>query len=341
MSLHATQRDIPAGARLSVAPMMAWTTPAQRYFMRRLTRHALLYTEMVTTKALIHGDTERFLRFHPDEHPIALQLGGSEPGEMAHCARLAEQAGFDEVNINVGCPSDRVQNGAFGACLMAEPALVADCVAAMKAAVDIPVTVKTRIGIDHQDSYAFLAGFTRQIRAAGAQRLIVHARKAWLSGLSPKENRDIPPLDYARVHRLAADFPDLPMSINGGFVDLAASQAQLAHVDGVMIGREAYKNPYIMADVDRQFFDAATPRVTRHEAVAAMRGYISDHLAAGGALRDITHHMLGLFHGQPGGRRWRRTLSEQGNQPGAGLDVLDAALATVTPEQPAETAAAG
>ena len=326
------QRDIPAGARLSVAPMMAWTTPTQRYFMRRLTRRALLYTEMVTSKALIHGDTHRFLKIHPDEHPIALQLGGSEPGEMAHCARLAEDAGFDEVNINVGCPSDRVQNGAFGACLMAEPALVAECVSAMKAAVSIPVTVKTRIGIDHQDSYGFLADFTRQIQAAGAARLIVHARKAWLSGLSPKENREVPPLNYARVHELAADFPDLPMSINGGFVDLAACHDQLAQVDGVMIGREAYKNPYIMAQVDAEFFGDARPPVSRHDAVAAMRGYIADHLQAGGALRDVTHHMLGLFHGQPGGRNWRRVLSERGNQSGAGLDVLDAALATVTRE---------
>ncbi|WP_424820465.1 tRNA dihydrouridine(20/20a) synthase DusA, partial [Salinisphaera sp.] len=216
MTMHS--RRNPPGARLSVAPMMDWTTPAQRYFMRRITRHALLYTEMVTTAALIHGDTARFLDHHADEHPLALQLGGSDPAAMAHCAGLAENAGFDEVDINVGCPSDRVQNGAFGACMMAEPQRIADCVAEMKARVAIPVTVKTRIGIDHQDHYEFLHDFASRVAEAGADRLIVHARKAWLSGLSPKENREVPPLDYARVYRLAADFPDLPMSINGGIV---------------------------------------------------------------------------------------------------------------------------
>lgn len=325
-------RRNPPGARLSVAPMMDWTTPTQRYFMRRITRHALLYTEMVTTGALLRGDTARFLAHHGDEHPLALQLGGSEPAAMAHCAELAEHAGFDEVNINVGCPSDRVQNGAFGACMMAEPGQIADCVAAMKARVSIPVTVKTRIGIDHQDSYAFLFDFAGRVADAGADRLIVHARKAWLSGLSPKENREVPPLDYPRVYRLAADFPDLPMSINGGFCDLDAAAAQLEHVDGVMIGREAYRNPYSMAAVDRRFFDDHAPVPSRVEVVDAMRDYIGRHLAAGGALKSITRHMLGLFHGQPGGRAWRRVLSEQGGRPEAGLDVLDAALARVTRE---------
>src|SRR5699024_5912193 len=234
-----------------VAPMMAWTTPAQRYFMRCISGHALLYTEMVTTGALIHGDTARFLAHDDAAHPVALQLGGSDPRDMAACARLAEDAGFDEVNINVGCPSDRVQNGAFGACLMAEAERVADCVAAMRAVVSIPVTVKTRIGIDHQDSYAFLHDFTHRVAQAGADRLIVHARKAWLSGLSPKENREVPPLDYERVYRLAADFPRLPMSINGGIATLAAARHHLQYVDGVMIGREAYRNPYFMAQIDQ------------------------------------------------------------------------------------------
>lgn len=331
MTQPLTTRSTP-GARISVAPMMAWTTPAQRFFMRQITRRALLYTEMVTTGALIHGDTARFLALDADEHPVALQLGGSEPRAMAHCAALAENAGFDEVNINIGCPSERVRNGAFGACLMAEPQLVGDCVAAMKARVSIPVTVKTRIGIDHQDSYDFVHAFTAAVRAAGADHLIVHARKAWLSGLSPKENRDVPPLDYARVHRLKHDFPDLPMSINGGLTRLEDIAAQLEHVDGVMIGREAYRNPFLMAEVDRRFFGTDTGAASRAQVVAAMREYTGAHLATGGALKDITRHMLGLYHGQPGGRAWRRILSEQGHRSDAGLSVLDAALARVEPD---------
>ncbi|MES1940623.1 tRNA-dihydrouridine synthase A [Salinisphaera sp. T5B8] len=321
------------GARISVAPMMAWTTREQRYFMRQISRRALLYTEMVTTGALIHGDRDRFLAYHADEHPIALQLGGSEATAMAECAAMAEAHGYDEVNINVGCPSDRVQNGTFGACLMGDPQRVANCVAAMKARVSIPVTVKTRIGIDDQDSYAFLHAFTGAVAAAGADALIVHARKAWLSGLSPKENREVPPLNYARVHALKQDFPNLAMSINGGIVDLDTAADQLEHVDGVMIGREAYKNPYVMADVDRRFFDADASVPSRGEIVAGMRGYIADHLAAGGALKDITRHMLGLYHGQPGGRAWRRVLSEQGHKKDADLNVLDAALARVEPTE--------
>ncbi|MAS10210.1 tRNA dihydrouridine(20/20a) synthase DusA [Salinisphaera sp.] len=330
MKSDAEKRALTA-SRISVAPMMAWTTREQRYFMRQITRHALLYTEMVTTGALIHGDTARFLAYHADEHPIALQLGGSDPAAMAQCAVMAEEYGYDEVNINVGCPSDRVQNGTFGACLMGEPVRVADCVAEMKARVSIPVTVKTRIGIDHQDSYEFLHAFAHAVDTAGADQLIVHARKAWLSGLSPKENREVPPLDYPRVHALKRDFPALPMSINGGIVDLDTTAEQLEHVDGVMIGREAYKNPYVMAEVDRRFFAAEAPAPTRHEIVDAMRGFIADHLAAGGALKDVTRHMLGLYHGQPGGRAWRRVLSEQAYKPDAGLDVLDAALTRVEP----------
>ncbi|GAB3683096.1 tRNA dihydrouridine(20/20a) synthase DusA [Salinisphaera aquimarina] len=339
MSQTASNRATP-GSRISVAPMMAWTTPAQRYFMRRITRSALLYTEMVTTGALIHGDTARFLAFNADEHPVALQLGGSDPATMAECARLAADAGFDEVNINVGCPSDRVQNGAFGACLMAEPERVADCVSAMRATVAIPVTVKTRIGIDDQDSYTFLRHFTACMMAAGADHLTVHARKAWLSGLSPKENRDIPPLDYPRVHRLKGEFADLPMSINGGFTDLDAAAAQLDHVDGVMIGREAYRNPYVMAAVDRRFFGAEAQPPTRAQIVADMRDFIGRHLAGGGALKDITRHMLGLYHGRPGGRGWRRVLSEQGHRSDADLSVLDRALARVEPTHALEDTAA-
>src|SRR5699024_6846813 len=253
-------------------------------------------------------DTARFLTFDDAEHPVALQLGGSEPAAMAHCARLAADAGFDAVNINVGCPSDRVQNAAFGACLMAAPARVADCVAAMRARVSIPVTVKTRIGIDHQDSYAFLHDFTTHIAQAGADRLIVHARKAWLSGLSPKENREVPPLDYERVYQLAADFPNLPMSINGGVTSMAAVKQHLQHVDGVMIGREAYRNPWFVAQIDRAVFGDKTLSPTRRDVVMAMRDHVERHLAAGGALKDVARHMLGLYHARPGGKKWRRAL---------------------------------
>lgn len=326
------------GARLSVAPMMAWTTPAQRYFMRCISRHALLYTEMVTTGALIHGDTARFLACDAAEHPVALQLGGSDAKDMATCAGMAEDAGFDEVNVNVGCPSDRVQNGAFGACLMAEPGRVADCVAAMRATVSIPVTVKTRIGIDHQDSYAFLHDFTSLIEQAGADRLIVHARKAWLSGLSPKENRDIPPLDYERVYQLASDFPQLPMSINGGVVSMDAVHQHLNHLDGVMIGREAYRNPYFMAQIDHAIFGDNTPPPTRYDVVMAMHEYVEWHRATGGHLKDVTRHMLGLFHAQSGGKKWRRALSENAHATDANWTVVENALLAIT--RPTERAIA-
>lgn len=319
--------SIPPSYTISIAPMMDWTTPAQRYFMRCITRHALLYTEMVTTAALIHGDTQRFLAHDPAEHPVALQLGGNTPKDMAYCARLAADAGFDEVNINVGCPSDRVQDGAFGACMMDYPQRIADCVAAMKAQVNIPVTVKTRIGIDHKDSYDYLRHFTTYMAQAQADHLIVHARKAWLSGLSPRENRQIPPLDYAHVHRLAREFTHLPISINGGIADLDTAAQQLAHVHGVMIGRQAYRQPFSMATIDQHFFHASATHLTRADVVEAMKPYISRHMAAGGRLKDITRHMLGLFHGQPGGRAWRRILSEQGSHAEAGLEVLDQALA--------------
>jgi len=308
--------------RLSVAPMMDWTDRHFRYFARLLSRHTLLYTEMVTTGALIHGDTARFLRHDPAEHPVALQLGGSEPAEMARCARLGEEAGFCEINMNVGCPSDRVQNGRFGACLMAEPAVVADCVAAMKAAVSVPVTVKTRIGIDERDSYDALVDFTDAVARAGCDALIVHARKAWLQGLSPRENRDVPPLRHDVVLRLQADFAALPMVINGGIQTLAQAADFLDRLAGVMIGRAAYHNPWLLADADRVIFSDPTPPPTPHEVLDAFVPYVERALAAGAPLNGITRHILGLFQGRPGARRWRRHLSEQAHRPGAGVEVL-------------------
>ena len=319
----------PLDRRLSVAPMLDWTDRHYRYFARLLTRHTLLYTEMVTTGALIHGDTARFLRHDPAEHPVALQLGGADPREMAHCARLGADAGYSEININVGCPSDRVQNGRFGACLMAEPDTVAECVAAMKAAVDLPVTVKTRIGIDAKDSYEELAAFTRAVTAAGCDALIVHARKAWLQGLSPRENRDVPPLRYDFVLRLKQDFPGLPIVINGGIKSLQQAQGFLDRLDGVMIGRAAYETPWLLADADRVIFQDPSPPPTPHEVLDAFVPYVERQLAVGVPLNSITRHILGLFHGRPGARRWRRTLSEQAHRPGAGIDVLREAAAQV------------
>ncbi|WP_295878927.1 tRNA dihydrouridine(20/20a) synthase DusA [uncultured Thiohalocapsa sp.] len=308
--------------RLAVAPMLDWTDRHYRYFARRITRHTLLYTEMVTTGALIHGDTARFLRHDPAEHPVALQLGGADPTAMAHCARLGGDAGFCEVNINVGCPSDRVQNGRFGACLMAEPGVVADCVAAMKAAVAVPVTVKTRIGIDHQDSWEALAAFTDAVASAGCDALIVHARKAWLKGLSPRENRDVPPLRYDMVLRLKQAFPALPVVINGGIQTLDQAAAFLDQLDGAMVGRAAYHTPWVLADADRVIFGDPTPPPTPHEVLDAFIPYVERQLAAGVPLGSITRHILGLFQGRPGARRWRRHLSEQAHRPGAGIAVL-------------------
>lgn len=315
-----------ADHRICVAPMMNWTDRHDRFFLRLISRHARLYTEMVTTGALLHGDAEAHLRFDESEHPVALQLGGCEPAAMAVCARLAEDAGYDEVNINVGCPSDRVQNGRFGACLMREPQRVAECVAAMRDAVRIPVTVKTRIGVDHDDSYDFLARFAEAVAAAGCEALIVHARKAWLSGLSPKANREVPPLDYARVRQLKRDFPDLRVVLNGGIDDLDSAAQQLDRLDGVMLGRAAYRRPYLLADVDRRFYGELHPPRSRHEIVAALRPYVERELAAGQSLNHITRHVLGLFHGCPGGRRWRQVISERAHRPGAGFEVIEAAL---------------
>ena len=316
----------PLDRRLAVAPMLDWTDRHCRYFLRLITRRTLLYSEMVTTGALIHGDRDRHLDFDPAEHPLALQLGGSDPAAMALCGRLGADWGYDEININVGCPSDRVQNGRFGACLMAEPQLVAECVAAMKAVVPVPVTVKSRIGIDERDSYGELVDFVGAVTQVGCDALVVHARKAWLQGLSPRENREIPPLRYDVVQRLKQDFPDLPVVLNGGVLDLESAAAFLHHLDGVMIGREAYQNPWILAEADRLIFGEPGSPPTRHEVMERLIPYLERHLARGVPLNAMSRHILGLFQGQPGARAWRRHLSENAHKPGAGVEVLTAAL---------------
>jgi tRNA-dihydrouridine synthase A len=318
--------------------MMDWTDRHCRFFHRQLTARALLYTEMVTAQAVRHGDRVRLLGFDPREGPVALQLGGSDPVLLADAARWGEDFGYAEINLNVGCPSDRVQEGRFGACLMAEPALVADCVAAMRAAVTIPVTVKCRIGIDEQDSEAALEQFVSAVAAAGCVTFIVHARKAWLKGLSPKENREIPPLDYDRVYRLKSIHHDLNIIINGGISSNDTVKEHLDHVDGVMLGRAAYQQPWLLASIDSQVFGDVPQVATRAEAIARMRPYIAEQLARGTWLSRITRHMLGLYHGEPGGRLWRRVLSEGAHRKGAGLDVVDKALACV--ERPALALAA-
>jgi tRNA-dihydrouridine synthase A len=319
--------------------MMDWTDRHCRYFFRLITRHTLLYTEMVTTGALLHGDRSRFLEFDPAEHPVALQLGGSDPSDMAACARLGEERGYDEINMNVGCPSDRVQSGRFGACLMAEPSLVAACVAAMKASVAVPVTVKARIGVDDRDSYEALCAFTDAVMAAGCDALIVHARKAWLKGLSPKENREIPPLRYDLVDRLKADFPTLPMVINGGIEDLAQARQFLDRLDGVMIGRAAYHHPWMLAEADRGIFGTAAPAPDRHQVLESFIAYAHRRLAEGVPLQAMTRHLLGLFRGQPGARRWRRMLGERARRQGMGADLLREAAPTVRCEAPGGMAA--
>ena len=310
--------------------MLDWTDRHCRYFLRQITRHTLLYTEMITTGALLHQDPGRFLDYNATEHPLAVQLGGSEPDALAACARLATEWGYDEINLNVGCPSDRVQSGRFGACLMAEPGLVAECVAAMRESTDRPVTVKHRIGIDDRDSYDELVHFVATLANAGCATFIVHARKAWLQGLSPKENRDVPPLDYAAVHALKRDFPHLSFVINGGFKTLAQAAAQLTGVDGVMIGREAYNNPWMLAEADQRIFDAAAGPGSPREVVERMLPYIEDALTEGARLHSITRHMLGLFQGRPGARAWRRHLSEHTHRNGANAKVLTEALALIT-----------
>jgi len=315
-------------ARLSVAPMMDWTDRHCRVLHRQISGEALLYTEMVTAPAVIHGDRDRLLGFDAAEHPVALQLGGSDPGELAEATRIAAGYGYEEVNLNVGCPSDRVQSGCFGAVLMERPALVADCVAAMIAAAPVAVTVKCRIGVDAQVPEAVLPAFLETVASAGVRRFAIHARKAWLQGLSPKENREVPPLDYPLVLAMKRAFPDLRISVNGGITSLDQAAAFLAAgLDGVMVGRAAYHEPYdILADADRRVFGGA-PGPGRLEVVERMRPYIARHLAAGGRLHQVTRHMLGLFHGCPGARSWRRILSDRANAADAGLEVIDAALA--------------
>ncbi len=308
---------------------MDWTDRHCRVFHRQLTRRALLYTEMVTTGAVIHGDRAQLIGFDAVEHPVALQLGGSDPAALATSAKIGEDFGYDEINLNVGCPSDRVQEGRFGACLMAEPQLVGDCVAAMKRAVKIPVTVKCRIGIDDQDPEPALDAMAHAVVAAGTDALIVHARKAWLQGLSPKENREVPPLDYDRVYRLKAAWPDVPIIINGGVGSLDEATRHLAHVDGVMMGRAAYHDPWRLLSVDADLFGAEPPHATMKEALLAMEPYIAAHLAAGGRLHAVTRHMVGAFQAVAGARAFRRMLSEQGVKPGAGFDVLRAAMECV------------
>ncbi len=315
--------------RLSVAPMLDWTDRDFRYFLRLISKHCVLYTEMVTTGALIHGNRDRFLGHDVSEYPLALQLGGSDPDALAKCALLGEQAGYSEINLNVGCPSDRVQSGSFGACLMTEPKLVAEGIVAMVSEVDIPVTVKTRLGIDDYDSYEFLTDFISQVADAGCDIFILHARKAWLQGLSPKENRNIPPLDYQRVYQIKNDFPQLHIDINGGIQTLEQAQQHLAHIDGVMMGRAIYHDPYILAQADRVLFDDQHAVLSRHEIIQTMLPYIEQRMSQGRPIKSITRHLLGVFQGQPGARAWRRHLSENAHLKGAGIEVIADALALV------------
>ncbi|SMF84109.1 tRNA-U16,U17-dihydrouridine synthase [Tistlia consotensis] len=308
--------------------MMDWTDRHCRFFLRLITRRTLLYTEMVTTGAILHGDRDRFLAFDAAEHPLALQLGGSDPAELAACARIAEDWGYDEVNLNVGCPSDRVQNGRFGACLMAEPELVGRCVAAMREATALPVTVKCRIGIDEQDAYEDLLGFVDRVSGIGGCRsFTVHARKAWLQGLSPKQNREIPPLRYGEVHRLKRERPELEIVVNGGLLGLDAALEQLDTVDGAMIGRAAYQDPWCLAEADARVFGEAGPAPTRPEVVERLLPYLEARCAEGVPLKAMTRHILGLFNGLPGARAWRRQLSEAAHLPGAGPAVVERAAA--------------
>jgi tRNA-dihydrouridine synthase A len=310
--------------KFCIAPMMDRTDRHFRYFLRLISRHTLLYSEMITAHAIIHGDRQRLLGYSGREHPLALQIGGSDPAELATCAQIAEDFAYDEVNLNVGCPSDRVQSGKFGACLMAEPALVAECVSAMQHKAGIPVTVKTRLGIDDRDSYEELTAFVRTVSNAGCRTFILHARKAWLNGLSPKENREIPPLEYGKVYQLKKDFPQLEIVINGGFTSMVDIRKQFSHVDGVMIGRAAYQNPYLLADADRVIFKDDSKPPTRDEILGEFKIYIQEQLAMGIPLNAMTRHILGLYQGQPGARAFRRNISENAHKPGAGVEILRA-----------------
>jgi tRNA-dihydrouridine synthase A len=324
--------------RFVVAPMMDWTDRHCRFFHRILSRRARLYTEMITVDAVIHGPRERLLGFGAFERPLAVQLGGSDPHRLAAAAKICEDFGYDEINLNCGCPSDRVQSGAFGACLMRTPSLVGDCVAAMRAAVSLPVTVKCRIGVDDQRPEEALWDMARHVHAAGAAALIVHARKAWLEGLSPKENRDVPPLDYALVDRLKRDFPEWPIVVNGGIESLTEASERLKTVDGVMLGRAAYRSPEILLDVDPQFFGAPAPVGDAFEALDAFEDYVARELARGARLQDITKSLLGLFGGLPGARAWRRSLSTESRSPGAGLETLRAARSFLRDPRPRRAA---
>jgi tRNA-dihydrouridine synthase A len=331
--------DPAARWRFCVAPMMDWTDRHCRFFLRLISRHARLYTEMVTTGALLNGSRSRFLKFDASEHPIALQLGGNDPDELARCAELGAEWGYDEVNLNCGCPSDRVQEGAFGACLMREPERVADAVRAMRDATSLPVTVKSRIGVDDSEEYEFLRIFVETVAAAGCEVFIVHARKAWLKGLSPKENREVPPLRYEVVERLKQEFPTLTIVLNGGLKTLDQCTQHLASFDGVMLGREVYENPYFLADVDTQLFGDARPAPSRGEVLQALIPYAERELAAGARLNHITRHILGLYRGQNGGRAFRRLLSEGVTTSDAGTDLLLDALFELEPDLPQRQAA--
>ena len=328
------KNDKRVDRRFCIAPMMEWTDRHCRFFHRLLTRRALIYTEMLTTGAVLRGDRVRLLGFDAFEHPVALQLGGSDPAALRASSRIGESFGYDEINLNVGCPSDRVQEGRFGVCLMIDPALVADCVAAMKAAVKIPVTVKCRLGVDEQDPDQALFLFAEAIKAAGADALIVHARKAWLQGLSPRENREVPPLDYAIVHRLKAAHPDFEIVLNGGIASLEQAQAQLAHVDGVMMGRAAYQEPWRLLAVDPLLFGEPAPIASPKAAGLALIPYIERELAKGVRVSSITRHVLGLFRSVPGARAFRRRLATEAVKPGAGAAVMADALALVLDLKP-------
>lgn len=308
--------------KLSVAPMMDWTDRHDRFFLRLISHHVFLYSEMVTTGAILHGDKSRFLDFDAAEHPLALQLGGSEPADLAQCSRIAEDWGYDEVNLNVGCPSDRVKSGRFGACLMLEPEQVARCIAAMQSAVDIPVTVKCRIGVDDRDAYEDMYHFVQTVAETGCKTFIIHARKAWLQGLSPKQNREIPPLRYEEVYRLKAEMPQLEIIINGGIIDLDMASVQMEHLDGVMIGRAAYHQPYILAEADQRFFNDFHPVASPHQILEQFLPYVEQQLGKGVPLQAMSRHILGLFQGMPGARKWRQHISENAFKPGMGSQLL-------------------
>jgi tRNA-dihydrouridine synthase A len=319
--------------RFSVAPMIDWTDRHDRFFLRQISRQAVLYTEMITTGALIFGDKDRHLRFSEEEYPVALQLGGSDPVALATCAQLGADYGYDEINLNVGCPSDRVKSGSFGACLMATPELVRDCVSAMQAVVDIPVTVKCRIGIDDQDSEADLANFIEVVSDSGCNTFVVHARKAWLQGLSPKQNREIPPLDYGRVRRLKESNPDLTVVLNGGIATYEAIDEQLSWADGVMVGREAYTNPWFLSEVDERYFGAEENQTHRFDVALSMQSYADQQAELGVPIKSITRHILGLFNGLPGARLWRRHLSENAPKAGPGSQVIAEAVDVMKEQQ--------